>query len=256
MVERSRIRLLTGALASVLLPGLSGCAWPPYEGPPRGYAPHRYDYYYYPHEDVYYHIYTDHYYYRDGPVWWHSQRLPDHIRLDSGYRVWLRIWDDKPWRRHHKHRRKYPPPPRPNHYYDYWYYPHRRVYFHIYTGWYFYHHRGSWRRVRRLPSHMRLDWRRRHLLNIRERKPWQRHDEHRRKYPPSAEPRRSPRLEPAPQPRKRRTPDIRRGRPPASPEPPPPPKHRRDRERDRKERDHNIRRHKEYRKKPLWPPRD
>ncbi|MCK5273337.1 MAG: hypothetical protein KAR37_01720, partial [Alphaproteobacteria bacterium] len=65
MVERSRIRLLTGALASVLLPGLSGCAWPPYEGPPsRGYPAHYYDYYYYPHEDVYYHIYTDHYYYR------------------------------------------------------------------------------------------------------------------------------------------------------------------------------------------------
>jgi hypothetical protein len=191
MVERSRIRLLTGALASVLLPGLSGCVWPPYERPPsRGYPAQYYDYYYYPHEEVYYHIYTDRYYYRDGPVWWHSRRPPDHIRLDPGYRIWLKIRDDRPWRRHHEHRRKYPPPPRPPHYYDYWYYPYWRVYFHIYTGWYFYHDRGHWRRVRRLPPHMRLDWRRRHLLNIRDRKPWQRHDEHRRKYPAPPEHRR------------------------------------------------------------------
>jgi hypothetical protein len=89
MVERSRIRLLSGALASILLPGLSGCVWPPYEGSPlRGYPGHYYDYYYYPHEEVYYHIYTDRYYYRDGPVWWHSRRPPDYIRLDPGYRIW------------------------------------------------------------------------------------------------------------------------------------------------------------------------
>ncbi|MCK5274805.1 MAG: hypothetical protein KAR37_09180, partial [Alphaproteobacteria bacterium] len=50
--------------------------------------------------------------------------------------------------------------------------------------------------------------------------------------------------------------EPRRGTPPARPEPPPPPEHRRDRERDREEREHNIQRHKEYRKKPLWPPKD
>ena len=184
MVERSRIRLLTGALASVLLPGLSSCAWRPYEGPLRGYPPRYYDYYYYPHEGVYYHIYTGHYYYRDGPVWWSTRRLPSYILLDPGYRIWLRIRDDKPWHRHHEHRRKYPPPPRPPHYYDYWYYPYWGVYFHIHTGRYFYRDGRRWQRVQRLPPHIHLDRRRRHLLNIRESRPWERHEEHRRQYPP------------------------------------------------------------------------
>ena len=215
MVERSRIRLLTGALASVLLPGLSGCVSRPYEGPPsRGHPPHYYDYYYYPHREVYYHVYTGHYYYYDGSIWLYSRRLPDHIRLDTGHRVRLKIRDDKPWHRHQEHRRKYPPPPE--------------------------HRRG-----RREPMPQRPE----------------------RRTPSPAEPRRG--KQPARREERRLPSEHRRGRLPSRPEKlvppaeprhgkptarregrPSPPEHRRDREREREEREHNISRHEEIRKKP------
>ena len=111
MVERSRIRLLTGALASVFLPGLAGCVVAPHPGPPpRGYPPHYYDYYYYPYASVYFHIYTGHYYYHDHGRWRRVRRLPPHIRLDRRRRYPLKIREKEPWRRHDEHRRQYPPP--------------------------------------------------------------------------------------------------------------------------------------------------
>jgi hypothetical protein len=217
MVERSRIRLLAGAAASLLLPGLSGCGETPCKGPPPSYRPYyAYPPYYYPS-----------YYY-------------------------------------------------PFYYYDYYYYPYWRVYFHIYSGWYYYHDHDHWRRARRLPPHIHLDKRHRRLLRIRDRKPWLRHDEHRRKYPPPPEPTARPRPEPAPPrpreepapPRPREEPAPRRRR--TEPEPPRPraetapqrpraaPEPRRAapgtsdflRRRDREEREHNLRRHEEYRIKP------
>ena len=113
MIERSRIRILTGVLAAALLPSLPGCVGPPYEGPPPHYPPWYYDYYYYPHVGVYFHIYTGYYWYLDGQRWRRVRRLPPHIRLHPRYRVPLRIPDEQPYRDHDEHRRKYPPPPQP-----------------------------------------------------------------------------------------------------------------------------------------------
>jgi hypothetical protein len=110
MVERSRIGLLFGALAAVLLPGLAGCTETPYAGPPPGYPPWYYDYYYYPHVDVYFHIYSGDYWYPDGPYWHRARRLPPHFHLDPAYRVRLRVPDERPYRDHDAHRRAYPRP--------------------------------------------------------------------------------------------------------------------------------------------------
>ena len=112
MVERNRVRLLTGAVAAVLLPGLSGCAGPYWEAPPPyGHPPHYYDYYYYPNVYVYFHIYTGWYYYWYDGIWWQVRKLPPHIHLHPQYRVLLHVRDEYPYLRHDEHRRKFPPPP-------------------------------------------------------------------------------------------------------------------------------------------------
>lgn len=114
MVQRERIALIAGALASVVLPGLAGCVGPPYGGPPPPpYPPYYYDYYYYPHADVYFHIYTGYYWYFDGRVWRRVHRLPPRIYLSPQYRVLLRIPDERPYKYHEDHRRRYPPPQSP-----------------------------------------------------------------------------------------------------------------------------------------------
>ena len=115
MVERTRIGFLTGALATLVLPGLWGCTGPYYyeAPPPYGYPPYYYDYYYYPHVDVYFHIYSGDYWYHDGPYWHRVHRLPPHIHLDPRYRVIIRIPDEPPYRHYDEHRRKYPLPPKP-----------------------------------------------------------------------------------------------------------------------------------------------
>lgn len=113
LVERSRIRLLTGVLASVVLSGLSGCNWPPYQGPPaRPYPPYHsgyYDYYYYPYSEVYFHLYSGWYYYRDHGRWLRARQPPPHIHLDQRHRHRLSIHEKTPWQRHDAHRRQYPP---------------------------------------------------------------------------------------------------------------------------------------------------
>jgi hypothetical protein len=133
MVERSRIALLTGALASIALPYLSGCTQRTYQArplpPPRGLSlcgatPDFYDYYYYPQDEVYFHIRSGDYFYRDDGIWWRVRYLPAYFYLDPGDRVCLRIMDVQPWRYHYAVRGRYPPRPRPYAYYDYWYYPH------------------------------------------------------------------------------------------------------------------------------------
>jgi hypothetical protein len=210
MVERSRIRFLSGALASIALPCLAGCvqrtagAQPaplPYGLSLCGASPDYYDYYYYPQDEVYFHIRSEVYFYSDGGVWWRVRWLPDYIFLDPAYRICLRIMDVQPWRYHYAVRGRYPPRPRPYGYYDYWYYPYWGIYFHIHTGWYYHYHDHRWRRTRRLPRHIRLDRRRRHRLHIPDRKPWHRHDEHRHRYPPPPDRREEdmpPRKEPPP----------------------------------------------------------
>lgn len=114
MVERNRVRLLTGLAAIVLFPGLSGCVGP-YRGPYRsyGYPPYYYDYYYYPDVYVYFHIYTGWYYYWYDGIWWRVRDLPPYIHLHPQYRVLLQIHDEYPYVRHGEHRRKFPPPPQP-----------------------------------------------------------------------------------------------------------------------------------------------
>lgn len=110
MERRKLIGLLGGACVAAISPGLAGCYGPAPYGPPDPWPPQYYDYYYYPHVDVYFHIYTGWYYYRSGSVWWRVRRLPPHIHLDHRYRRPIVIRDDLPYRRHPQHRKTYPPP--------------------------------------------------------------------------------------------------------------------------------------------------
>jgi len=140
------------------------------------------------------------------------------------------------------------PPPRryPPYYYDYYYYPEVDVYFHIYSGHYWYRDGPYWRRVQRLPPHIHLYPRHRVQLRIPVEPPYERHDEHRRKYPPP------PRgvSEPPPPPQTRPQPGL----PPPQARPGRERAERDLRERDREEREHNTRQYEEYRKKPwVWP---
>ncbi len=108
MERRKLIGLLGGACMAAITPGLAGCYGPAPYGPP--YPPQYYDYYYYPHVDVYFHIYTGWYYYQSGGVWSRARHLPPHIRLDHRYRRPIVIRDDPPHRQHPRHRKTYPPP--------------------------------------------------------------------------------------------------------------------------------------------------
>lgn len=105
MDRRGMFRILAGGAAMAL----AGCA-PVYYGPePR--PDWRYDYYYYPHVDVYFHVYSGYYFYRDRDAWRRTRVLPSVYVLDPRYRVNLRIRDDRPYVRHPQHRQAYPPPP-------------------------------------------------------------------------------------------------------------------------------------------------
>ena len=108
MERRKLIGLLGGACIAAIAPGLAGCYGPAPHGP--SYPPQYYDYYYYPHVNVYFHIYTGWYYYLSGDVWLRTRRLPPHIRLDPRYRRPVVIREDPPHRRHPEHRKTYPPP--------------------------------------------------------------------------------------------------------------------------------------------------
>lgn len=93
---------------------LSGCVYgPPYYGPPPyyHYHPNIYDYYYYPHAQVYFHFTTGIYYYRDGGVWVTARTLPPHIHLDANDRVRVQINSDRPYSKFNDYARSYKPEP-------------------------------------------------------------------------------------------------------------------------------------------------
>jgi hypothetical protein len=83
-----------------------------------------------------------------------------------------------------------PGPPAPGYgsaygyYDDYYYYPSARVYFHIYTGYYYYLSGNRWVRSRVLPRYIRLYSADRHRLTIKDRYPYLRDYEIRKKYRP------------------------------------------------------------------------
>lgn len=93
----------------------------------------------------------------------------------------------------------------PSHYYDYWYFPDRHIYYHIYSGWYYYRDHGRWWRVRHLPPHISPDWSRRRRFNMRGSTPWQQHQEDRQKYRSAPKRRRLPDSERRPRQAPRRT---------------------------------------------------
>jgi hypothetical protein len=101
---------LAGSLAAVA----SGCVYGPGPRPapsgPRSNAPYYYDYYYYPHADVYFQIYTGEYYYRSGGNWRQARALPPNIYLDPGDRRQLRIENDRPYAQD-RHRQAQPAAP-------------------------------------------------------------------------------------------------------------------------------------------------
>jgi len=97
-------------------------------------------------------------------------------------------------------------------YYDYYYYPYTSVYFHISTGEYYYRTDGSWHRSRTLPRNIYIDPRDRVKLRISDPKPYAHNSERRAQH-------RVPSYHYQPNP-----------------------------VRNRQERQHNVRRHEEYRR--------
>lgn len=71
-----------------------------------------------------------------------------------------------------------------DYYDDYYYYPSARVYFHIYTGYYYYLRGNRWVRSRVLPRYIRLHSSDRYRLRIKDRYPYLRDYEYRKKYRP------------------------------------------------------------------------
>ena len=104
-----------------------------------------------------------------------------------------------------------PPGPPHRYYYDYYYYPDVSVYFHLFSGTYWYRDHGAWVNIRALPSHIHLDHRHRKPLVTHDPRPYRHWHDHSKRY-------RAPR-------------GYR-----------PEPRH------DRREREHNARRHHEYRR--------
>jgi len=72
-------------------------------------AASRWDYYYYPDEEVYYNSSTGYYFYLDNGVWMSSITLPSRFILDHGYRYQIRIQNERPYVYHKQHREKYHP---------------------------------------------------------------------------------------------------------------------------------------------------
>ena len=90
--------------AMLLVVGSTGCSHAPRHDDVETY---RYDYYYYPHVGVYFHLHSGHYYYRDGRSWVRVYALPQHIALDHRVRRTLMIREAEPYHRHEKHRQHY-----------------------------------------------------------------------------------------------------------------------------------------------------
>ncbi len=108
IITISGIALLTGAVSV----GLSACS-NDYRGTTvvqsASYYP--YDYYYYPNTSVYFHVSTGYYHYYDGRNWIKVRSLPPRYKLDSSYRVRLKINSDTPYVNHNDHRTRYTPRP-------------------------------------------------------------------------------------------------------------------------------------------------
>lgn len=105
MDRREMMRILAGGAAIAV----TGCGPAYYQAPPPRPAWY-YDYYYYPHVGVYFHIYSGYYYYPVDGRWHRARTLPSRIYLDPRVRVRLDIKADRPYVRYDRHRRAYPPP--------------------------------------------------------------------------------------------------------------------------------------------------
>lgn len=108
MQRRQFFRILTGSAAVAIGFGASGCVYYP-EGPVAAYdgPDRRYDYYYYPGANVYFHFLSGLYYYHHLGRWHSARRLPRHIRVNRRHRRRLSIRGERPYRRNRQHRRRY-----------------------------------------------------------------------------------------------------------------------------------------------------
>jgi len=102
-----RRRIKMSVVAVLLTVGLTACIHAPRHNDA---PPYRNDYYYYPHANVYFQVYSGDYYYRDGPDWRRVRVLPSHIYLDHRVRRTLVIKEPKPYERHKTHRERYKVP--------------------------------------------------------------------------------------------------------------------------------------------------
>lgn len=106
MRRRTILRLLSGAAAALMAPGLASCVYTEagYYG---GYG---YEYYYYPDVNVYFHVQSGYYYYPYGSKWRRARVLPGHIHLDRHQRQRIYAPDRHPYDRNQEHRRNYSVP--------------------------------------------------------------------------------------------------------------------------------------------------
>ena len=65
---------------------------------------------------------------------------------------------------------------------DYYYYPYSRTYYHPYSGYYYYPYRTKWIKVKKLPKDKYIHKRDRVRLKDRDRKPYYKNPEHKKRY--------------------------------------------------------------------------
>ena len=102
-----RRQITISVAAALLILGAVACTHAPiHDDSPQ----HHYDYYYYPHVGVYFHLYSGDYYYSEGPTWRRVRILPSHIYLDHRVRRVVVIKEPKPYKRHKAHRKSHKVP--------------------------------------------------------------------------------------------------------------------------------------------------
>ena len=114
MKKRTRRDFLEGSVVYATLGltlGLGACAVR-YDGrsPYADYPDYYYDYYFYPHLGVYFHLFSGDYYHRRHGRWQRTRALPRGIWLDNHYRVPLHTRRHQPYKRYDEHYSKHAKP--------------------------------------------------------------------------------------------------------------------------------------------------
>ena len=195
---RARVPVTPPEEATVQSPPVNEKHGPPSWAPAHGHRA-KYSYRYYPSNEIYFDTGRGIYFYYRNGSWSVSASLPGGISLNVNDYVTLELESDRPYIRHHEIRKKYPPGQvkkmrsgknknkfnnRYENRYQYRYYPSDEIYFDTGRGIYFYYRNGSWSASVSLPGGIKLSVDDYVTLELDSDKPYTRHSEIKKKYPP------------------------------------------------------------------------